>query len=103
MQKHYDEISGAGAEILAISTDNLAGAESIVSKAVAEFPVLYTSKNNDVPISYNVFDLFGDGLASASVFIVDKDGNLAYENIGNSYRHQVSGDEVLRALAEIAG
>ena len=62
-------------------------------------PVLYTNKNNDVPISYNVFDLFGDGLASASVFIVDKNGNIAYENIGENYRHQVSGEEVLEALA----
>ena len=101
MQKGYDKISNAGAEILAISTDDLRGAESIVAKAVAEFPVLYTSKNNDVPISYNVFDLFGDGLASASVFIVDKDGNLAYENIGKNYRHQVSSEDVLDALAAL--
>ncbi len=85
--------------MLAISTDDLRGAESIVAKAVAEFPVLYTNKNNDVPISYNVFDLHGDGLASASVFIVDKNGNIAYENIGENYRHQVSGEEVLEALA----
>ena len=99
MQKHYDKISNAGAEVLAISTDDLSGAESIVAKAVTEFPVLYTNKNNDVPISYNVFDLFGDGLASASVFIVDKNGNIAYENIGENYRHQVSGEEVLEALA----
>ena len=98
MQKHYTEISDAGAEVLAISTDDLRGAESIVAKAVAEFPVLYTNKNNDVPISYNVFDLFGDGLASASVFIVDTDGKIAYENIGENYRHQVSGEEVLKAL-----
>ena len=98
MQKHYSKISDAGAEVLAISTDDLRGAESIVAKAVAEFPVLYTNKNNDVPISYNVFDLFGDGLASASVFIVDTDGKIAYENIGENYRHQVSGEEVLEAL-----
>ena len=103
MQKHYDKIKNAGAEVLAISTDDLSGAESILAKAGPEFPVLYSSKNNDVPISYNVFDLFGDGLASASVFIVDKNGNIAYENIGKNYRHQVSGEEVLDALAEIAG
>ena len=85
--------------MLAISTDDLRGAESIVAKAGPDFPVLYSSKNNDVPISYNVFDLFGDGFASASVFIIDKNGNLAYENIGSNYRHQVSGEEVLEALS----
>ncbi len=103
MQDHYAKITDAGAEILAISTDDLSGAESIVAKAGPEFPILYSSKNNDVPISYNVFDLFGDGLASASVFIVDKDGNIAYENIGSNYRHQVSGEEVLDALAGLKG
>lgn len=103
MQKHYDKISDVGAEVLAISTDNLRGAESIIAKAGPDFPVLYSSKNNDVPTSYNVFDLFGDGLASASIFIIDKNGNIAYENIGENYRHQVSGEEVLEALAEIEG
>ena len=87
--------------MLAISTDDLRGAESIVAKAGPDFPVLYSSKNNDVPVSYNVFDLFGDGLASASVFIIDKNGNIAYENIGENYRHQVSGDEVLEALTDL--
>ena len=103
MQKHYSKITDAGAEVLAISTDDLRGAESIISKADTQFPILYTSKNNDVPIAYNVFDLFGDGLASASVFIVNKNGNIAYENIGKNYKHQVSGPEVLKALAEIRG
>ena len=98
MQKHYTKVTDAGAEILAISTDNLRGAESIVSKARPEFPILYSSQNNDVPISYNVFDLHGDGLASASVFVIDTDGNIAWESIGDSPAHQVSGEEVLEAL-----
>ena len=84
--------------MLGISTDNLAGAESIVAKARPEFPILYSSKNNDVPISYDVFDLHGDGLASASVFVVDTNGNIAWESIGDSPAHQVSGEEVLEAL-----
>ena len=101
MQKHYTKIKDTGAEILAISTDNLKGAESIIAKAGPDFPVLYSSKNNDVPISYNVFDLHGDGLASASVFVIDIDGNIAWESIGDSPAHQVSGEEVLEALAGI--
>lgn len=99
MQKHYTKITDTGAEVLAISTDNLRGAESIIAKAGPDFPVLYSSKNNDIPISYNVFDLHGDGLASASVFVIDTDGNIAWESIGDSPAHQVSGEEVLEALA----
>ena len=99
MQKHYTKITDAGAEVLAISTDDLRGAESIVAKAGPDFPVLFSSQNNDVPISYNVFDLHGDGLASASVFVVNTEGNIAWESIGDSPAHQVSGEEVLEALA----
>ena len=89
--------------MLAISTDNLRGAETIVSRAGPDFPVLYSSENNDVPISYNVFNLHGDGLASASVFVIDTDGNIAWESIGNSTAHQVSGEEVLDALSALKG
>ena len=99
MQKHYDKITDAGAEVLAISTDNLAGAESIIAKAGPDFPVLYSSKNNDVPISYDVYNLHGDNLASASVFVIDTNGNIAWESIGSSPAHQVSGEEVLDALS----
>ncbi len=99
MQKHYDKITDAGAEVLGISTDNLRGAESIVSKARPEFPILYSNKNNEIPISFNVFDLHGDGLASASVFVIDTDGNIVWESIGDSPAHQVSGEEVLEALS----
>lgn len=100
MQRHYDEIKERGAEVLAISTDDLSGAESIVRRASAgiDFPILYTSKNNAIPKAYNVFNLHGDGLASASVFIVDTSGNIIYENIGSNYRHQVSGSTVLKNL-----
>ena len=84
--------------MLAISTDDLSGAETIAQQVGIDFPVLYTSKDNSVPKAYNVFDLFGDGLASASVFIINKNGEIAYENIGSNYRHQVSANTVIANL-----
>lgn len=101
MQRSYDAITEAGAEVLAISTDDLSGANDIIRQSNVDFPILYSSRDPSVPESYDVFDLFGDGLASASVFIVDTDGGLAYSNIGRNYRHQVSADTVLAALGEI--
>ena len=101
LQQHYDEIAQTGATVLAISTDNLAGAEDIIRQGNINFPILYTSGDSTVPAAYNVFDLFGDGLASASVFIVDRDGNLAWSNIGRNYRHQVAADTVVAALENL--
>ena len=84
--------------MLAISTDDLSGAEKLAPRVGIKFPVLYTSGDNSVPKAFGVFNLFNDGLASASVFIVDTDGNIVYSNIGRNYRHQVSSDTVLRNL-----
>ena len=84
--------------MLAISTDDLSGAEQIAGQAGIEFPILYTSGDNSVPIAYDVFNLFGDNLASASVFIINKNGEIVYESIGSNYRHQVSGNTVLANL-----
>ena len=84
--------------MLAISTDDLSGAEQLAPKVGIEFPVLYTSGDNSVPQAYDAFNLFGDGLASASVFIVNSNGEITYENIGSNYRHQVSARTVIANL-----
>ncbi len=87
-----------GAEVLAISTDDLSGAETIARQVGIDFPVLYTSKNDDIPKAYNVFNLHGDGLASASVFIINTDGQIVWEEIGPTYAHQVSGNTIIANL-----
>ena len=84
--------------MLAISTDDLAGAESLARRVGVEFPVLYTSGDSAVPMAYDVFNLHGDGLAAPAVFIVDQDGAIAYEYIGTNYRQRVSADTVIRNL-----
>ncbi len=73
----------------------------MIRQARLDFPLLYTSKDPSVPQSYDVFNLHGDGLASASVFIVDIDGNIAYSDIGRSTSHQVSGKTVLAELEKL--
>ena len=98
LQSHYDEIKAAGGEALAVSTDDLRGAESAVANFGAEFPILYTSGDPTVPYLYGRFDRFGDGLASAAVFIIDTDGSVAWSSIGDNYRHQVSAEEIIAEL-----
>jgi len=101
LQRSYDEISATGAEILAVSTDNLQGAETAVRNFEAEFPILYTSRDPSIPEAYDRFNKFGDGLASAAVFIIGTDGVIRWQSLGSNYQHQVSGEEVLEALGAI--
>ena len=63
--------------------------------------MLYSSGDNTVPQAYDVFNLFGDGLASASVFLIDKSGEVVWESIGANYRHQVSARTVLEQLEKL--
>ena len=89
--------------MLAISTDDLKGAEYAVAEFGAQYPVLYTAKDATVPRQYGVFDLHGDGLASASVFIIDKAGQLRWTLISRAYTDQVSGGTILDQIRQIAG
>lgn len=98
MQRIYDEIAGRGAEVLAVSMDNLSGAESLARRVGIDFPVLYTSNDSAVPRAYNVFNRLNDGLATPSVFIIDADGRIVWQKVGRSKTDRVSGSTVLRNL-----
>lgn len=81
-----------------MSTDNLSGAEESVSMFGTEYPILFTAKDPSVPEAYGVFNLHGDGLASASVWIITEGNEIAWRSIGSSYTHQVDPDDIFEQL-----
>lgn len=87
--------------MVAISTDDLRGAEWAVSGFGAQFPILYTAGDPSVPQSYDVFNLFGDGLASASIFLVTGGNEVRWQDIGSNYRHFVEGHTVLEQVRQL--
>ncbi len=91
-------MTAAGAEIVAISTDDLGGAGEAVARFGAEFPILYTSKDSSIPESYGVFNLHGDGLASASVWLITEGNEIAWRDVGRRYTHQVDVDDILEQV-----
>ena len=102
MQKHYEVIRSLGTEILAVSTDDLDGAEYWINRFEMKFPILYTSDDPSVPESYDSFNRFGDGLASASIFLIDRSGEIVWKSLGESYRHQVAGEEIIEQLEALS-
>ena len=86
---------------MAVSTDDLSGAEQSVARFGVEFPILYTSRDPAVPESYEVFNLFGDGLASASVWLIDADGVIRWKSVGKNYQHQISSEEIIEQLGRL--
>ncbi len=98
MQNSQAELDASGVQVLAISTDNLSGPAALAASKGYEFPLLFTSLDTAVPTSYGVFNLFGDGLASASMFLVDTSGEIAWQSIGKNYTHQVEAKEIIEQV-----
>ena len=88
-------------EILAISTDRSDGARYAVENFGALFPILFTESDDSVPRAYGAFDLHGDGLASASAFVVDTKGGLAYRWVSGFVSDQITADELLVVLENL--
>lgn len=101
LAKNYEEIGARNAEIVAVSTDDLRGADIAVKSFAAGFPIVYTDGDPTIPQQYGVFNLHGDGLASTAMFIYDRDGTLVWESVGSKYFDTVPSKTVIRVLEEI--
>ena len=101
LQNSKAELDATGVQILAISTDNLEGPVAFAAREGIEFPILFTSLDPSVPMAYGVFNLFGDGLASASMFLIDEQGEVAWKNIGDDYTHQVFPEEIIEEVEKL--
>lgn len=99
----YDQVEALDAVVVAVSTDDLSGAEHAVKDFGAPFPIAYTSRDPSVPQKYGVFNLHGDGLASASTFIIGKDGQLKWKQVGGRYSEHVPAATIIARLREIGG
>jgi len=88
--------------VFAISTDDLSGAKAIASRVGISFPVLYDPAA-DVMEAYGVYDLLGDGLATASTFVIDKQGVIRWKYVARSISDRPSVSEVLEQLSELDG
>ena len=84
IRANYDRFTGAGAEVVALSTDDLGPTKQLVEGNGYDFPIVYTSADNTIPNAYDRFDKFGDGLASAAIFIIGADGRIAWEDLNTS-------------------
>ena len=84
-----------------MSTDDLRGADYAVEEFDANYPILYSSDDIAVPISYGVFNLHGDGLASEAIFIYDTSRALVWKTVGERYSDTVPSTVLIKSLEEI--
>ncbi len=87
--------------MIAISTDNLAGAERIVSRAGIPFLVLYDPEA-EVVRDYGVYDLLGDGLAAPATFVVDGTGFVRWSHVGSRISDRAAAGTILEQLRRLS-
>ena len=93
LKENYAQIAARNAEVLPVTTDDLERAAPAVEAFSPPFPMPY-DVSADVPRQWGRFDNFGTGLADAAVFIIDRNGELAWQDLGEDYRHQVAASGV---------
>ena len=80
--------------MLAISVDNLEEASEVVQMLGIPFPILY-DPSTEAPQSYMVYNLLGDGLATPSTFVLDKEGVITWKYIARSIGDRPSVSTIL--------
>ena len=99
MQDNYDEIKTAGAELIAISSDNVNTTKATVQDQGLTFPVL-ADATLDVIGAYNVVDLGNKWLARASSFVIGMDGKITWVSI-DEWNQRTPTNKILAALGKI--
>lgn len=80
MQKNYANIRAAGAELIAISSDDEGDTKKTVQGSGLEFPVL-ADEDRAVISAYNVLDPGNNRIARPASYVLRKDGTVAWKSI----------------------
>jgi peroxiredoxin len=97
LQNNYEQIAAQNAEVVAVSTDNLDGAKWAIEALGVPFTVLF-DVSTEVPKAYEVFNLYGDGLATGSAFVIDTNGLVRWKQIYSGVHDLVTAANIVEAL-----
>jgi peroxiredoxin len=80
LQQNYEKIQAAGAELFAISSENVTTTRRTIENEGLTYPVLADS--NKVAITaYNVVDPDNKHIARPASYILKKDGTVAWKSL----------------------
>ena len=85
MQDDYAAFQELDAEVLAVSVDDLSGAERAIDALGLEYQIL-SDPGAEVVRDYGVFNLHNNNLPTPSTFVIDQDGVIRWQYIGKNAR-----------------
>jgi len=80
LQQNYARIQAAGAELIAISSDNAGDTRRTVQNHGLKFPVL-ADTDKEAITAYNVVDPGNIRIARPAAYIVQQDGTVAWKSL----------------------
>lgn len=102
LAEDYQKIKQAGAEVMAISSDEQSYAWSMGQTTGAKFQIL-SDADRAVIKSYGILNAKEhDGIAHPSIFIVDKQGRIRYLYVGQDAGDRPSDDSLLEEVKKVA-
>jgi peroxiredoxin len=101
LQESYSHFQQLNAEILAISVEAPDLGQRVSDLLGLEYPVLSDTARQAVNL-YGVYNLLGDELATPSVFVIDLEGVIRWEYIGQDSRDRPSNEMILEQLSDLS-
>lgn len=100
LQNNYEQIAAQNAEVVAVSTDNLEGAKWAIDSLGVPFKVAY-DLSTEVPKAYEVWNLYGDNLATGSAFVIDTNGIIRWKHIYAGIHDLTPAANIIQALQSL--
>jgi peroxiredoxin len=97
LQEDYGAISGLGAEILAISTDDLSQAQYAVDAIGLEFPIL---SDQDAMV-IEEYGVLASGISRPATFVLGRDGAIRWQYVGHSKSDRPTNGEIISQLQDL--
>lgn len=85
------------AQIVALAVQDQAGAQTAQQETGVTYPIL-ADANHQAAEAYEVYNRLGDGVATPSVFIIDKSGQIVWSYIGQNVSDRPSNQVILENL-----
>ena len=102
MQEDYPQFQQLNAEILAISVEGPQIGQRLSDLLDLQYPVLADADRQAANL-YGIYNLLGDELATPSVFVIDPEGIIRWDYIGQDTRDRPSNEMILEQLSNLSG
>ena len=104
MQSRIEEIRNLDGEVLAISADTPADNQQLAESAGLDFSLL-SDRDATVTETFGLrhtgASIDGRDIARPAVFIIDRDGNIAWRSLTDNWRVRVRPETILEELKKL--